>query len=483
MTLRQAVRKNGGRRWESGEGSVHTVWKMPISFRANPGAAKGKESTLETGGQQKVLPVSTTYLGVRTCVVKSILSVNPMVLDFGEVTAQQRTILHLTLRNNTPNDPQELRMEPLPENACFTVLNATRVVKGRPFQLAVEFQPQYAQIYSTVLKLTTQKTRVQVVLKGKGVRPILAIDPADGLMHMGAVCYSKDAADYVCRDLKIQNTSPFSLRYSLESLLRSEANHAGIPPFTLHPATGVVQGNSEQNVVVTFRPQRPLETFKERLLVQVPNQKQPTFVYLAGNCFMYQMYAMYDEPLEPFTSLENADAFADSLAINPGVDMSAEPTGGDRAYKSSQRTQFHLLFDPPDAPEVLAEQFRYLQVGATAAPGTKGEVQGSPAGTFTFNILPNDPFDKYFTVEPKTGTLNAGQTTKISFKYAAPVAPDALTLAGMDTTVKDLGSLLSGIGQWIVVQCECILDKGYVPPNAPPTQKFNVELKAYLRQI
>lgn len=53
----------------------------------------------------------------------------------------------------------------------------------------------------------------------------------------------------------------------------------------------------------------------------------------------------------------------------------------------------------------------------------------------------------------------------------------------MDTTVKDLGSLLSGIGQWIVVQCECILDKGYVPPNAPPTQKFNVELKAYLRQI
>jgi len=406
------------------------------------------------------------------------------VLDFGEVTAQQRTILHLTLRNNTPADPQELRMEPLPENACFTVLNATRCVRGKPFQLAVEFQPQYAQIYSTVLKLTTQKTRVQVVLKGKGVRPVLAIDPPTGLMHLGAVCYSKDAADYVSQDLKIKNTSPFSLRYSLESLVKSESNHAGIPPFTLHPATGMVLGNSEEKVVVTFRPQRPLETFKERLLVQVPNQKQPTFVYLAGNCFAYQMYAMYDEPLEPFTTLEHTDAFADGLAVAAGVDMSVEPQGGERTYRNSQRTQFQLLFDPPDATEVLAEQLRFLQVGATAPPGTTGTIAGTQAaGTFNFTILPNEPFDKYFTVEPKTGTLNAGETKRITFKYAPPTNPDAISVAGMDSTVKDLASLLNGIGQWIVVQCEGVLEKGYVPANAPPTQKFSVELKAYLRQI
>lgn len=158
------VRRHGGRRWESAAElgqTVHAMWKVPIYLRAKP-------DKVEDDGKEA--PHSTMYIGVRTCVLPAVFSVDPMVLDFGEVPAQQRRIIPLELNNRTPEIPQELRLEPLPENACFAVLNAPRTMHDKPFKFMVEFKPQYAQIYQSSLKIYTHNTRVQVPLRGKGVR-------------------------------------------------------------------------------------------------------------------------------------------------------------------------------------------------------------------------------------------------------------------------------------------------------------------------
>lgn len=471
------TRMHGGRRWESGDGGVHAHWKLAINLR--PKAGKDQNGD----GIRRKETVFTTYLGVRTCVVPAVLTVHPTTLDFGEVTAQQRIVKTITLRNQNRADPQKLRMDPLPENACFTVLNAPREVRQKAFQLAIEFKPQFAQIYGTTLRLYSQKTRVQVHLKGKGVRPVLKINPEGGILHLGSVVYSQGATDFVTKDLTILNESPFELNFSMDSILPAEQNHVGVPPFTLTPATGTVKGNGEKKVKVTFRPHRPLEVFKEKLLVNVPNQKENTYVYLYGHCFMYQAYAMYDldKTGQNFCrafgkeDIDRPDAFVDALAVGAGAPALGE--GGQFQYSSSQRKQFFLQFE-------RGETQKSLLVGASVPPGTPKAPQNTAAANFTFDIVPSE-FSDYFFVEAPgqqkakngKGALTAGApAVKIGFVYQPP-SDSSLNIG--DTTL----TILEGIGQWITCTVKGVLSGGFVPPGEPPTQEIIVELKAYLQQI
>jgi len=464
------IRLHGGRRWESNDGGVHAHWKFAISLRPKAAGQKGQNSV-------------TTYLGVRTTVVPSVLTVNPTTLDFGEVTAQQRMVKTILLKNMNRADPQKLRMDPLPENACFTVLNAPREVRSKQFQLVIEFKPQFAQIYGTTLRLYSQKTRVQVHLKGKGVRPVLKINPEGGILHLGSVVHSQGATDYVQKELTILNESPFELKFALDTMIPAEQNHVGVPPFILTPATGTVKGHGEKKVTVTFRPHRPLEIFKEKLLVNVPNQKDNTYVYLYGHCFMYQAYAMYErdnigkEFLRAFgrEDIDKSDAFVDSLAVGAGAPALGE--GGQFQYASSQRKHFLLEFE-------RGESQKGILVGASVAPGTPKAPQQTPPATYEFQIVPSE-FSEYFFVEAPgqqkgkaaKGTVAAGApASKIGFVYNPP-SDTSLNFGDMTLTI------LEGIGQWITCTFKGTLSGGYVPPGEPPTQEIIVELKAYLQQI
>ena len=53
------------------------------------------------------------------------------------LTLQYPKVVPVTLENLFPGEPQELKIEPLPENACFTVLNAPRTIGSKPFRLQV----------------------------------------------------------------------------------------------------------------------------------------------------------------------------------------------------------------------------------------------------------------------------------------------------------------------------------------------------------
>eukprot|EP00931_Biecheleriopsis_adriatica_P086941 TRINITY_DN61489_c0_g1_i1.p1 TRINITY_DN61489_c0_g1~~TRINITY_DN61489_c0_g1_i1.p1 ORF type:complete len:1665 (-),score=434.14 TRINITY_DN61489_c0_g1_i1:72-4871(-) len=468
--LLQEVREHGGRRWEEpNAGTVHCSWRLPVVIRP-AGVLQ------EDNGKQQ----NTTFLGVNTCVLPSVISPSPAKLDFGEVTAGQRKILPVTISNLALDDGlQELHMEALPEIQCFTVLNAPRAVGAKPFQFMVEFKPQLVQIYQSTLQLWTQNTRVQVPLRGKGVRPVLKIEPEDGIVHCGSVVYSKGAKDYTTEKLVIKNESPFELNYNLETVIRADPNHPGPPPFTLTPAVGTVEANGSMTVTVTFRPHRPLALFREKILVNVPNQREPTYVYLYGHCFKYQAFAMNGMEFSSFGKAETDTkaAFVDSLAVGTGSGFSA---GTQFEHPAAQLKDFSLLFEQ-------GQTLKTLLIGASVPPGTPSAPQDKlPPITYDWQILPGD-FANFFTVEVPEGAgkpekqakgnlLPGKPALKVAFRYSPP-EDTSLVFGGVNL------DLLGGIGQWVTCQAKGILAGGYVPPGESPTQEIMVELRAYLEQI
>jgi hypothetical protein len=465
--LRQ-IRKHGGRRWNSQSDNgttIHASWKLPISIRVKP----------DDVDLQSSMPVVTMYAAVHTCVLPNVLIADPAIADFGEVTALQRSVMPVTLTNMFPGEEQELHIEPLPENACFTVLTAPRTIGTKPFQLMVEFKPEYVQIYQSTLKLYTQNTRVQIPLKGKGVRPVLKINPESGILQLGAVIYGKDCKDQTEQKLEINNDSPFELCYKLETLIAAEPHHVGPPPFTLTPATGIVPGNGSKTVKVTFRPHRPLAVFREKLLVNVPNQKKPTYVYLYGHCFTTQTYCM---PYLDYAPIGGSDvmpgsAFLDSVAMGSGAVTDKE---GNFAYRTAQQAELKLQFEE-------GETVKYVLVGACFPQGYPHQPQNSPATTFDFQIQQSE-FSSYFTVEAPgaaaaqmaKGPVKPGEAAlKVAFRYKPP---ETSSLSVGEATNRMELELLSGIGKWITCKVKGILIDD---PKAP--QEISVELKAYLQQI
>jgi len=334
----------------------------------------------------------------------------------------------------------------------------------------IEFNPEMVQIYQSTLKLFTQNTRVQVQLKGKGVRPVLKIKPENGILQLGSVIYSKGCTDYTEQSLEIENDSPFELCYKLETLLPADPNHIGPSAFTLTPSTGTVPGNGSKTVKVVFRPHRPLPVYREKLLVNVPNQKVPTYVYLYGHCFERQTFAMpfLDYGIFGAAEAKGKSAFLDSIAIGSGAVAGPD---GHFAYRSAQQKEFSLVFEPGVTEKSIL-------VGASVPPGTPTAPQNSPATTFDFQVQQSE-FSSYFSVEAAgaaAGPMAKGQpkpgdpALKVSFRYKHPET-SSLTCGDMEL------ELLSGIGKWITCKVKGILADG------PQTQEISVELKAYLQQI
>merc|ERR1719440_2265589 len=375
LLLKRKIREAGGRRWESSKDAVHCAWKLPVCVHP--------ASQRDAGQHYK-----TRYISLRTCTVPHSILANPTSLNFKEVTVGQRKLTRINIRNTT-GSPQPLAMESLPQNQCFTVLNALPLVKDRPVQVVAEFCPQFAQIYQTALRLRTEKTRVVIPLKGKGVRPILAIEPEEGIVDFGAVCFQDGDKDYLTRDVIIKNASPYEMGYSLITELVSETNHFGVQPFIVTPGTAVVPGNGEQIVTVRFQPHRPTEYFRHKFLVSVPNQTEPTYFSFYGMCFKYQMYCIYDEPAVQLESVERESTFTNQVKI-----------GGEQTDVEDTIKKFFLEFDKQDDPSQVPEP-RTLVIGAAVPPQTKGVAKdGSAGGKFEFDdpAASGSEFAKYFKV-------------------------------------------------------------------------------------
>jgi len=221
---------------------------------------------------------------------------------------------------------------------------------------------------------------------------------------------------------------------------------------------------------VRFQPHRaPCEYFRQKVLVSVPNQPKPTYFSFYGMCFLYQMYCVYDKPAIMIEGIEKESSFKSQVKIGGG-----EETAEDRVKK------FDLLFPKMEDPSA-APPAHTLVIGACAPPQTRGTFKDGPAGKFDFEWpppagAPGSEFAKYFSLEPKTAAVNAGQRVKVEFKFTPPAERD-LTVQGLRL------ELLADIGQWVTVTVKGKLSGGYVPPGQPAEQDIQVQLRAYLCQL
>jgi len=333
-----------------------------------------------------------------------------------------------------------------------------------------------------------------VPLLGKGVSPVLQIEPHDGIVHLGSVIHSKDSRDYTTAQVLVRNDSDVELSYNLETVVPADSNHSGVPPFTLAPSKGTVDPRGEQLVIVTFRPHRPMALFREKVLVNVPNQGKPAYLYLYGHCFQYQAYAIpsivFGGDFDVATEVAPSSAFADSLAVGCGSNAG---TDGEIVHQKVQLSEFLLQFQQGTEPPPL-----HLLVGASVQKGSPLAPQVAPAASYRFEIIQSE-FSSYFSIEPEGGKTDIKaegplvpgtamkqqpveakpeKQVKIFFRYTPPKEAN-LTVGGVDL------SLLGGIGQWITCKVQGSLRGGYVPPSEPPgaNQDIVVTLRAYLQQI
>ncbi|CAD7964794.1 unnamed protein product [Amoebophrya sp. A120] len=433
----ELINTNGGRRWEhrrrndTGQeilqkqqavslemiDSQHCLWKIPILVRP----------VVEVDAKRVYLPdekCDQISIAVKTTTVPSVLVPTPSNCDFGEVTVFERKLIHVTVRCKV-DAIQEIHMtKPLPETQCFTVLNACYnrfVKKEKQFQIVIEFNPQAAQLYQTVLNLHTEETRIRIPLKGYGVTPRLYLK--NQYIHFPGAVHHTDSC--VSEKISFFNTTRFLLEYSISKVSQNFVdNFQGAPAFMLEPMKGKIAGkatddapDTELQVEAKFRPHRPSELFLEKQYVFVPNQDFPTYVYLYGHSFLYQMYVIYDLTVEQLPSNMTAPSqFEDGLNQQRFAETDLQKNEPD--FPNPQRKQFDLTFE-----ESATELTQYLIFGCCATPTTAPDPKVCSAGNFEITI--EDP--KYFQCGEAKGTIPAGQRTSTWIQHLVFVVSDIST--------------------------------------------------------
>jgi hypothetical protein len=176
-------------------------------------------------------------------------------------------------------------------------------------------------------------------------------------------------SDKATQDCELFNDSPFLLTYAIKPISRNfPENRNGAPVFSFMPATGDIEAKpldpdtgaiqpSSVTTNISFRPHLPFEVFKEKFLFYVANQKQPTYLYLYGHCFAYQMYCIYDLKIKPFsTNLEPETQFTHATEREGEKGLIKESCGGD-ASKEAKNAVSNIENNP--APNIARGNTTY----------------------------------------------------------------------------------------------------------------------------
>lgn len=212
-------------------------------------------------------------------------------------------------------------------------------------------------MYSTRIDIHSSNSLIQVPVKGKGVCPKLYVPEVN--VHFEAVVYGSNT--WLTKSVKICNDSPYLMKYDLvptarnfslvkdvflakvdlaktvvsanidseETQVESDEISRKKPSLNLScfsttpEKSGEVLGrplseeSSEEkegqdtdpeaasvSITINFNPSRPQEVYKEKIHVFVANQECPTYLYVYGYCFQYQMYCINDVEVGPFEKEE-----------------------------------------------------------------------------------------------------------------------------------------------------------------------------------
>jgi len=259
------------------------------------------------------------------------------------------------------------------------------------------------------------------------------------------------------RTVTIENTSAFSLRYTLTPQQAGHGNDGPLPPFDVTPVEAEIAGGASLQLTVRFSPDHASDDYWQLLEVSVPNQEsEPHLLMLRGRASTSAGYV-----LAPWQHSQDGP----TLLTAPPRDLLCLPTPAVTALPASAGA--------PGAMEILLVPSG--EEGSASAIILIGHAKANvidvkPAALdFSFEGLDDAASRRGFAVEPLKGVVKEGEVQAVTVSFTMKEE----ALAG-----SELGVIASfGVSQWAEVALKCILKGGNPAPTQPET---TVLLKGYI---
>lgn len=285
--------------------SEHSKFVIPLFYKTL--------SNIETKTMKK------TFIEVSTTCVEKYLIFDKSDISFGEVSVNTRKTINLTL-NNKSNKHVDIKMKPLIVSNCFQIINSVREIPpNSSFNFIVEFYPLKDLPYFDEFVVYTTDSISSIKIKGIGVQPEIAVNIEDNILFMGNTVIGNS----IDKTFEIMNRSNFNVDFEIKILKTGKKNKNGYKPFTFIPYKGELKANSKVPIKVTFfGDHQDFLNFYEFILIDVPNQKRPNYVFVTACCWYRQVYwreyALPSYPNDEFL-IKNIEQeyFIDPLKIKP----------------------------------------------------------------------------------------------------------------------------------------------------------------------
>lgn len=265
--------------------------------------------------KNKLELIKTSYFQVSTTCVENYLSFDKEEVNFGEVSVKNKKIINVVLTNKS-DKPVDIKMKPLIISNCFSVINSVREIpSGANFNFVIEFYPLKDLPYIDEFVVYTDETVSSIRLKGIGVCPEVSVN-IDKILFIGNAVINNT----IEKTFELTNKSAFSIEYEIKSLKTGKKNKTGIKPFTFVPYKGTIGANGKVNIKVSFiADHQDYEKFYELILINVPNQKTPNYIFVSASSWYRQLYwKEYSLPIFPEDSFYNTieqDYFTEPLKL------------------------------------------------------------------------------------------------------------------------------------------------------------------------
>ena len=253
--------------------SEHSKFSIPLCYKSI------------TNSHQ--ISYKTAFIEVSTACVEKTLLFEKNEIDFGDVSVQTGKTVNVTLQNKS-NKNADLKIKPLIVSNCFQLVNSVRMIPpNSSFNFILEFLPQNDITYFDEFCVYTEDTRSTIRLKGRGVQPEISVNLEGGILFMGNSCLNNT----VEKQMEITNKSSFDLQYEILSLNSGKKNRSGFKPFSFTPYKGCIKANSKIPIKVSFSgDHQDFLNYYEMILIDVPNQKTPNYVFISASCWNRQAY-------------------------------------------------------------------------------------------------------------------------------------------------------------------------------------------------
>ncbi|CAK8682360.1 unnamed protein product [Clavelina lepadiformis] len=341
--------------------------------------------------------------------------------DFGQVSIGQNDVKPISVQNISDH-PVELKLSLLDTSGPFQVLNALRALRpDETHTVLVAFTPNAGKVFYEVLKITCSNATLDVCLTGRGVSPVIKLDPEDSKLDLGHVLKGESSE----ATFTLENLSSLAVKYNVNldsnSLLRHKLlqqapefvrrdgeprrtlmgtqNNSGLCVFDCVPCQGEVKPGDKHVITVTFKPDHQSRHFSDGARVVLFNTKEAHVVHLTGKAHDHMMYLDGYDPLD--VSVESLAADGNNLNLESEEEL---------------ETQSVLMkFRSKVSEDGFVSVSRDLLVGCIRTNAFVGRKSGEW-------IVENAQTaqSKGFSIEPMKSSVEVGSSKPITFTWTPP---------------------------------------------------------------